>query len=73
MTDFEKSIKYSLSCENKFIDHKFTYDKNGDKLYEKLMQDDKYYLAKKETEIIANNKELILSPLRKVFLQKKGG
>ncbi|OQX97426.1 MAG: hypothetical protein B6I24_08935 [Bacteroidetes bacterium 4572_128] len=65
MTDFEKSIKYSLTSKNKFIDHKFTYDKTGDKLYEELMQNDKYYLAKKEIEIIANNKELILNSINK--------
>ena len=65
MTDFEKSIKHSLSCKNKYIDLKFIYNKNGDKLYEKLMQDDKYYLAKKEIEIITNNKKLILNFINK--------
>lgn len=54
-TEIVSEIKNGLLSEPKYIKHKYIFDTIGDKYFEELMQDDKYYLTNCEREIFTNS------------------
>lgn len=57
---FAADVDEGLSAEKKFIPSKYFYDENGDKVFQKIMELEEYYLTRKEFNILSTNKDEIL-------------
>ena len=51
---FLKDVKAGLSGKPKKLSSKYFYDKNGDALFQQIMQHPEYYLTKSELDIFQN-------------------
>lgn len=49
---FAKDIREGLAANPKYIQHKYIYDAAGSDIFERITQDEGYYLAHAETEIL---------------------
>ena len=59
MNQFAIDVAKGLSDNRKHLSSKYFYDKQGDKLFQKIMQLDEYYLTNSEFEILDTYKEEI--------------
>lgn len=57
--EFATDVLIGLSQELKWLPTKYIYDKNGSKLFQKIMALPDYYLTRTEIELLENNKESI--------------
>lgn len=57
---FAKDVLDGLSADSKFLSSKYFYDEKGDKLFQRIMELDEYYLTSCEYEILENNKRYLL-------------
>lgn len=57
---FAEDVRAGLISSPKYLDSKYFYDENGDKLFQKIMNLDEYYLTNSEYEILNNYKEELL-------------
>ncbi|MEQ8413557.1 MAG: L-histidine N(alpha)-methyltransferase [Imperialibacter sp.] len=57
---FASEIDAGLSASPKAISSRYFYDAEGDRLFQKIMQLDEYYLSRAEYAIFDQNKELLL-------------
>lgn len=58
--DFARSVHEGLSSRPKFLDSKYFYDSEGDKLFQKIMGLSEYYLTDCEFEILHNYRDELL-------------
>jgi len=56
-TTFAEDIKKGLNAKPKYLDSKYFYDEKGDRLFQKIMELDEYYLTDCELEILKNHCE----------------
>lgn len=59
-TDFEKEVQQGLTDFPKHLSSKFIYDRNGDKLFQNIMNLPEYYLTSCEFSILQNNTRAIV-------------
>ncbi len=55
-TEFERNIRQGLSDHPKHLHSKFIYNKEGDALFQQIMQLPEYYLTRAEFDILEQNK-----------------
>lgn len=67
-TQFAQDVQQGLSSGPKRLSSKYFYDKDGDALFQEIMQMPEYYLTRSEFEILEMNKE----PLLDLFLNSRG-
>ncbi|HNP19155.1 MAG TPA: L-histidine N(alpha)-methyltransferase [Fulvivirga sp.] len=67
MNQFAKDVLDGLSATPKRLSSKYFYDEIGDKLFQRIMSLDDYYLTRSEYEILSNSK----SQLLKIFGAQK--
>jgi len=60
MMNFANDVLNGLSTKSKFLSSKYFYDEKGDKLFQRIMELDEYYLTSCEYEILENNKGYLL-------------
>lgn len=58
-TEFEVNVKQGLSDHPKHLHSKFIYNKEGDALFQQIMQLPEYYLTRAEFDILEQNKKEI--------------
>lgn len=61
--DFLADVLEGLRAESKRLSSKYFYDSKGDKLFQRIMHLDEYYLTNKELEIFQTQKEQILDSI----------
>lgn len=59
MEKFLSDVLAGLNSKPKYLQSKYFYDAAGDRLFQKIMQSDDYYLTNCEMEILENQKEEI--------------
>lgn len=57
---FLEDVREGLLAKNKFLLSKYFYNKEGDKIFQAIMDMEEYYLTNCEYEILSNNKESII-------------
>ena len=62
---FLRDVIDGLSSNPKYLDPKYFYDANGDKLFQQIMQCPEYYPTRCEMEIIRHQREEIAGSVRK--------
>ena len=63
-TDFKREVYEGLTAFPKYLSSKYFYDKNGDKIFQKIMALPEYYLTDCEFDILENNKQELISLFR---------
>jgi dimethylhistidine N-methyltransferase len=63
-TPFKRDVYEGLTSNPKFLYSKYIYDKNGDKLFQDIMEMPEYYLTNCEYEILASHTEAIAEYFR---------
>ncbi len=58
MNQFDMDVAKGLSDNPKYLSSKYFYDEQGDKLFQKIVQLDEYYLTNAEYEILDTYKEV---------------
>lgn len=58
---FARDVMHGLSTTPKYLYSKYFYDKQGDSLFQQIMELDEYYLTRCEYEILQNHKEDLLN------------
>ena len=58
--EFARDVQKGLSSDPKYLESKYFYDSEGDKLFQKIMGLSEYYLTDCEFEILHKNKERLL-------------
>lgn len=69
IANFQKEVHEGLTAFPKYLSSKYFYDKEGDKLFQKIMELPEYYLTKTEFKIFEQNK----SEIAKSFDSDKSG
>ncbi len=64
LTQFEQDIITGLSANPKKLSSRYFYDEAGDKLFQKIMELDEYYLSRAELNIFQNQKAKILELMK---------
>lgn len=64
---FAHDVQQGLSAEPKRLSSKYFYDKNGDRIFQAIMDMPEYYLTRSEFEILDKQKEVFLQ----LFSQRK--
>ena len=64
-TQFLEDVLSGLQAPQKHLSSKYFYDKAGDKLFQRIMNLDEYYLTNKEMEIFQHQKDQILRGIGK--------
>lgn len=64
MNQFDMDVAKGLSDNPKHLSSKYFYDEQGDKLFQKIMQLDEYYLTNAEHEILDTYKEDFLNSFK---------
>ena len=59
-TQFAKDVKEGLSASPKRLSSKYFYDKEGDRIFQAIMEMPEYYLTRSEFEILQTNKGKLL-------------
>lgn len=62
---FETDVVEGLTASPKYLQSKYFYDKEGDRLFQQIMECDEYYLTKCEMEIFSNQ----TAGIARIFLQ----
>lgn len=62
---FAQDVLSGLSSKPKFLSSKYFYDQKGDKLFQKIMKLDEYYLTRSEFEILDTHTQEILEVIGK--------
>lgn len=62
---FARDVMHGLSAIPKYLPSKYFYDKQGDSLFQQIMELDEYYLTRCEYQIIEENKNNILNYVAK--------
>ncbi|GJM29732.1 MAG: dimethylhistidine N-methyltransferase [Cyclobacteriaceae bacterium] len=62
---FARDIMHGLSSTPKYLSSKYFYDKQGDLLFQKIMNLEEYYLTRCEYEIFQNQKDQLLQQFSK--------
>ncbi|MBS0000532.1 MAG: L-histidine N(alpha)-methyltransferase [Cyclobacteriaceae bacterium] len=57
---FAEDVRKGLSAEPKYLHSKYFYNENGDRLFQKIMELDEYYLTNSEYDIFENQKSELL-------------
>lgn len=60
LTDFEKDVSVGLSSGQKKLSSRYFYDEVGDKLFQKIMNLDEYYLSRAEHNIFEKQADRVL-------------
>ncbi len=58
--EFLEDVRKGLMAKNKFLLSKYFYNKEGDKIFQAIMEMEEYYLTNCEYEILSNNSESIV-------------
>lgn len=59
MNEFYNDVKSGLLADRKFLSSMYFYDKTGDRLFQKLMHSDEYYLSRCELTILQEQSDHI--------------
>lgn len=65
MEQFLENVLTGLQSEPKFLQSKYFYDKEGDRLFQKIMASEDYYLTNSEMEILKTQKKEIADSICK--------
>ena len=60
---FARDVMHGLSATPKYLSSKYFYDKQGDALFQEIMELDEYYLTNCEYEIFQEHKDDLLNQI----------
>jgi dimethylhistidine N-methyltransferase len=65
MNQFLDDVLKGLQASPKYLDSKYFYDKEGDRLFQKIMESDEYYLTNSEMEIFSTQQKCMADAVLK--------